>query len=67
MSLFLSRHIYLLHNLGRRYATHPNLTPQHSIYVSNSTNPYFNLTFEDWQVTPNRSKPPESRLTLTYF
>jgi len=24
------------------------LTPKHSIYVSNSTNPYFNLTFEDW-------------------
>ena len=24
--------------------------PQHSIYISNSTNPYFNLTIEDWSV-----------------
>lgn len=27
-----------------------SLTPSHSIYVSNSTNPYFNLSLEDWFV-----------------
>jgi hypothetical protein len=36
----------------RTYAAIPptSLKPTHSIYVSNSTNPYFNLTFEDWSV-----------------
>ena len=36
----------------RTYAAIPStsLKPTHSIYVSNSTNPYFNLTFEDWCV-----------------
>lgn len=33
----------------RRFSTTP-LTPSHSIYVSNSTNPYFNLSLEDWFV-----------------
>lgn len=37
---------------ARTYATIPptSLKPTHSIYVSNSTDPYFNLTFEDWYV-----------------
>ena len=37
---------------ARTYAAFPptSLKPTHSIYVSNSTNPYFNLTFEDWSV-----------------
>ena len=39
-------------NHARTYAAIPptTLKPTHSIYVSNSTNPYFNLTFEDWSV-----------------
>lgn len=28
----------------------PSLTTKHSIYVSQSTDPYFNLSFEDWYV-----------------
>lgn len=37
---------------ARTYAAIPptSLKPTHSIYVSNSTDPYFNLTFEDWSV-----------------
>ncbi|KAG6820695.1 hypothetical protein H0H93_013214 [Arthromyces matolae] len=31
---------------SRRYTT--TSSAQHSIYISNSPNPYFNLTFEDW-------------------
>ncbi|KAG5635935.1 hypothetical protein H0H81_009620 [Sphagnurus paluster] len=36
---------------------------QHSIYISKSTNPYFNLTFEDWLF---RHKSPEEPLLLIY-
>ncbi|KAF8076802.1 hypothetical protein FPV67DRAFT_433361 [Lyophyllum atratum] len=36
---------------------------QHSIYISNSTNPYFNLTLEDWLF---RHKAPEEPLLLVY-
>ena len=36
-------------------------TAQHSIYISNSTNPYFNLTFEDWSVSPS---PPTTTTNL---
>ena len=32
----------------RRFVSHSSLTPEHSIYISESTDPYFNLTFEDW-------------------
>ena len=41
------------------YAAIPptSLKLTHSIFVSNSTNPYFNLTFEDWSVP----LPPYSR------
>ena len=44
---------------ARAYVAIPptSLKPTHSIYVSNSTNPYFNLTFEDWSVP----LPPSSR------
>ncbi|KAI9064843.1 Lipoyltransferase and lipoate-protein ligase [Trametes sanguinea] len=38
-------------------------TPKHSIYVSESTNPYFNLTFEDWLF---RHKSPDEPLLLVY-
>ncbi|VDC02518.1 unnamed protein product [Peniophora sp. CBMAI 1063] len=38
-------------------------SPTHSIYVSNSTNPYFNLTLEDWLF---RFKNPKEPLLLLY-
>ncbi|TFK70606.1 Lipoyltransferase and lipoate-protein ligase, partial [Pluteus cervinus] len=41
------------------------ITPEHSIYVSESHNPYFNLTFEDWLVL-FRHKSPEAPLLLIY-
>ncbi|GJE84883.1 lipoyltransferase and lipoate-protein ligase [Phanerochaete sordida] len=34
------------------------LSPDHSIYVSKSTNPYFNLTFEDWLFRHKAHKDP---------
>ncbi|KAH9899541.1 Lipoyltransferase and lipoate-protein ligase [Cubamyces lactineus] len=39
------------------------LTPKHSIYVSESTDPYFNLTFEDWLF---RHKSPDEPALLLY-
>lgn len=33
---------------SRSLSTDDTISPHHSIYVSNSTNPYFNLTLEDW-------------------
>ncbi|KAF4601854.1 Biotin/lipoate A/B protein ligase [Pleurotus pulmonarius] len=39
------------------------ISPNHSIYVSNATNPYFNLTLEDWLF---RHKDPEEPLLLVY-
>ncbi|KAG5641031.1 hypothetical protein DXG03_006355 [Asterophora parasitica] len=47
--------------LNRRAYTTPNA--QHAIYISNSTNPYFNLTFEDWLF---RHKAPAEPLLLIY-
>ncbi|KAF9238816.1 Lipoyltransferase and lipoate-protein ligase [Melanogaster broomeanus] len=49
----------------RAYAAIPptGLAPTHSIYVSNSTNPYFNLTLEDWLF---RYHPPQAPLLLLY-
>ncbi|KAK7060237.1 hypothetical protein VNI00_001002 [Paramarasmius palmivorus] len=38
-------------------------TPEHSIYISESTNPYFNLSFEDWLF---RNKPAHEPLLLLY-
>lgn len=51
-----------LHSLSLRYLT-SSASPQHSIYVSRSTNPYFNLTFEDWLF---RHKNPNEPLLLIY-
>ncbi|KAL5487611.1 hypothetical protein ACEPAI_5719 [Sanghuangporus weigelae] len=39
------------------------LTAEHSIYVSNSNNPYFNLTLEDWLF---RNKDHDEPLLLLY-
>lgn len=39
------------------------ISPDHSIYISNATNPYFNLTLEDWLF---RHKDPEEPLLLVY-
>ncbi|KAI0732854.1 hypothetical protein C8Q72DRAFT_815227 [Fomitopsis betulina] len=47
----------------RSLSTQDSLTPDHSIYVSNSINPYFNLTLEDWLF---RHKPPKAPLLLLY-
>ncbi|KAI9000719.1 Lipoyltransferase and lipoate-protein ligase [Trametes punicea] len=50
--------------LSRYFASGPSApTPKHSIYVSESTDPYFNLAFEDWLF---RHKPPEEPLLLMY-
>ncbi|KAI0091836.1 Lipoyltransferase and lipoate-protein ligase [Irpex rosettiformis] len=35
-----------------------HLDPNHSIYVSNSTNPYFNLSLEDWLFRHKNHKEP---------
>ncbi|RDB20159.1 Lipoate-protein ligase A [Hypsizygus marmoreus] len=50
-----------LHIAASRSYTAPSA--QHSIYISNSTNPYFNLTFEDWLF---RHKNSEEPLLLIY-
>ncbi|TFK90850.1 hypothetical protein K466DRAFT_483951, partial [Polyporus arcularius HHB13444] len=47
-------------SLRRSLTSH---TPEHSIYVSSSTDPYFNLSFEDWLF---RHKSPEEPLLLLY-
>ncbi|KAF9450152.1 Lipoyltransferase and lipoate-protein ligase [Macrolepiota fuliginosa MF-IS2] len=59
----LPRRIYPLYRQHRHYATSTSLGSRHSIYVSNSTNPYFNLTFEDWLF---RHKNPNEPLLLIY-
>ncbi|KAI0832740.1 Lipoyltransferase and lipoate-protein ligase [Trametes gibbosa] len=46
-----------------RYLSSATPIPKHSIYVSESTDPYFNLTFEDWLF---RHKSPEQPLLLLY-
>lgn len=32
----------------------PSLTAKHGIYVSHSSDPYFNLSFEDWYALRTR-------------
>ncbi|KAF8165756.1 hypothetical protein B0H34DRAFT_832108 [Crassisporium funariophilum] len=39
------------------------LSPEHDIYISNSTNPFFNLTLEDWLF---RQSNPTTPLLLIY-
>ncbi|TFL05826.1 Lipoyltransferase and lipoate-protein ligase [Pterulicium gracile] len=39
------------------------ISPQHTIYLSNSTDPYFNLTLEDWLF---KHKDPQNPLLLIY-
>jgi len=41
----------------------PSLSPEHDIYISTSTDPFFNLTLEDWLF---RHSPPSSPLLLIY-
>jgi hypothetical protein len=38
----------------------PTLTAKHSIYVSQSTDPYFNLSFEDWYASSSGILPLRS-------
>ncbi|KAI0355388.1 Lipoyltransferase and lipoate-protein ligase [Trametes cingulata] len=49
--------------LSRYFTSGSTVTPKHSIYISESTDPYFNLTFEDWLF---RHKSPEQPLLLLY-
>ncbi|KAI0371535.1 Lipoyltransferase and lipoate-protein ligase [Pilatotrama ljubarskyi] len=49
--------------LARHFTSGSAVTPEHSIYISESTDPYFNLTFEDWLF---RHKSPEQPLLLLY-
>ncbi|RPD66851.1 Lipoyltransferase and lipoate-protein ligase [Lentinus tigrinus ALCF2SS1-6] len=49
--------------LHRSLTSRAGPTPEHSIYISNCTDPYFNLTFEDWLF---RHKAPEKPLLLLY-
>ncbi|KAH8118734.1 Lipoyltransferase and lipoate-protein ligase [Phellopilus nigrolimitatus] len=58
----------LFHHLKRcaraPYSTRcRELNPNHSVYVSNSTNPYFNLSLEDWLF---RNKNNQEPLLLLY-
>ncbi|TBU63239.1 Lipoyltransferase and lipoate-protein ligase [Dichomitus squalens] len=47
----------------RCFASGSAPTPEHSIYISESTDPYFNLSFEDWLF---RHKSPDKPLLLLY-
>ncbi|KAI0722647.1 Lipoyltransferase and lipoate-protein ligase [Earliella scabrosa] len=47
----------------RRLSSGSGPSPKHAIYVSKSTDPYFNLSFEDWLF---RHKCPEQPLLLLY-
>ena len=38
------------------WANSGRVTPKHSIYLSRSVNPYFNLSFEDWFVLPVKAQ-----------
>src|SRR5882757_9473445 len=42
-------------SVSRRYESSklepPPLSPEHDIYISTSTDPFFNLTLEDWYVS----------------
>ncbi|KAI0650428.1 Lipoyltransferase and lipoate-protein ligase [Trametes meyenii] len=49
--------------IARHFSSPPVTAPHHSIYVSESTDPYFNLVFEDWLF---RHKSPEQPLLLLY-
>ncbi|CAL1700293.1 unnamed protein product [Somion occarium] len=43
---------------GLSTAANNTLSPHHSIYVSNSSNPYFNLSLEDWLFRHKNHKEP---------
>ncbi|KAA1466615.1 Lipoyltransferase and lipoate-protein ligase [Dentipellis sp. KUC8613] len=55
----------LLAHPAHRFSSrrHISLDPNQSIYISESTNPYFNLTLEDWLF---KYKPPKEPLLLLY-
>ncbi|KDR84269.1 hypothetical protein GALMADRAFT_236976 [Galerina marginata CBS 339.88] len=61
-----SSHFLLRQGLRSLFATNANRgppTPDHDIYVSASSDPYFNLTFEDWLF---RHSPASSPLLFIY-
>ncbi|KAJ3854595.1 hypothetical protein EV368DRAFT_36508 [Lentinula lateritia] len=59
------RYIHNLDTCLRHRSIQPPepMSPQHSIYLSKSTNPYFNLSLEDWLF---RHKAPDEPLLLLY-
>ncbi|KAF8827262.1 hypothetical protein HHX47_DHR5000534 [Lentinula edodes] len=59
------RYIHNLDTCLRRRSIQPPkpISPQHSIYLSKSTNPYFNLSLEDWLF---RHKAQNEPLLLLY-
>ncbi|EKM79994.1 hypothetical protein AGABI1DRAFT_72757 [Agaricus bisporus var. burnettii JB137-S8] len=61
MIFFSARLSRPLQKISHRHLS--SASPQHSIYLSKSTNPYFNLTFEDWLF---RHKTPSQPLLLIY-
>ncbi|KAG2369774.1 hypothetical protein BDR07DRAFT_1388294 [Suillus spraguei] len=67
MISFSFRHVVRMLSARRLYTTTSGagsvITPTHSIYLSTSTNPYFNLSFEDWLF---RHAPQKEPLLLLY-
>ncbi|KAF5371312.1 hypothetical protein D9758_004201 [Tetrapyrgos nigripes] len=62
LSTFVRRRVPLCCRC-RTFASIPSPAAEHSVYVSRSTNPYFNLTFEDWLF---RHKTPSEPLLFLY-
>ncbi|KAG2110755.1 hypothetical protein BD769DRAFT_1495359 [Suillus cothurnatus] len=62
MISFSFRHVVRVLSARRFYTTASGassvITPTHSIYLSTSTNPYFNLSFEDWLFRHASQKEP---------
>ncbi|THU91917.1 Lipoyltransferase and lipoate-protein ligase [Dendrothele bispora CBS 962.96] len=61
LSALIRRRVLHCHRRSFASATLPSA--EHSIYLSRSTNPYFNLTFEDWLF---RHKTPSEPLLFLY-
>ncbi|KZP21546.1 Lipoyltransferase and lipoate-protein ligase [Athelia psychrophila] len=58
-----SRSPFVVASHSRSLSAAATPSPNYSIYLSKSTNPYFNLTFEDWLF---RHSPPDKPLLLIY-
>lgn len=60
---FTARNTVRSFTLNAHHQPNSAVSAQHAIYISNSTNPYFNLTLEDWLF---RHKSPSDPLLLIY-